>query len=55
MEQNCGDAAEAPIHKQQIQNNTQIPISNDPKGIVSDFGHSVIGKLFGIWDLDIGI
>ena len=50
-----GDAAEAPISKHQIPNNIQIRISNDPKGVISDFGHLVIGKLFRIWDLDFGI
>ncbi len=52
---NVRGAMEAPISKHQIPNNTQIPILNDPNGIVSDFDHSVIGKLFGIWDLNIGI
>ena len=55
MEQNVGDAVEAPISKHQIPNNIQIPISNDPNRVISDFGHLVLGKLFGIWDLDFGI
>jgi len=33
----------------------QIPISNHSNRVVLDFGHLVIGKLFGFWDLDIGI
>jgi hypothetical protein len=40
--------------KHQIPNNIQIPISNEPNGVVSDFGHLVIGKLFGIWNLTGG-
>jgi hypothetical protein len=44
---------EAPISKHQIPNNIQIPISNDPKGFVLEFGHLVIGNCleFGIWIL----
>jgi hypothetical protein len=44
---------EAPISKHQIPNNIQIPISNDPNGFVSEFGHLVIGNYleFGIWIL----
>jgi hypothetical protein len=54
-EQNVGDAIKAPISKHQILNNIQILNSNDPNGVILDFGHLVIGKLFGIWDLDFGI
>jgi hypothetical protein len=63
-EQNVSDAAEAPISKHQIPNNIEIQISNarpspfpsPPRGEGggeggSDFGHCVIGQLFGIWDL----
>ena len=54
MEENVGDAIEAPISKHQIPNNTQIPISNDPNTFVLDFGHLVIGNYleFGIWILE---
>jgi hypothetical protein len=47
---------EAPISKHQISNNIQIPISNDPKEFVSEFGHLVIGNYleFGIWILGFG-
>jgi hypothetical protein len=55
-EQNIGHSSEAPISKHQISNNIQIPISNDPMGVVSEFGHLVIGNYLGfeIWDLEFG-
>ena len=49
-----GYAAEAPISKQQITNNIQIPISNDQR-ICFGFWSFDDWKLFGIWDLDFGI
>ena len=55
IEQNVGDAAEAPISKRQIPNNIQIPISNDRNGFFLKFGHLVIGSYleFGIWILGL--
>ena len=44
---------EAPISKHQIPNNIQIPISDNQKGVVWNFGHLVIGNYlgFGVWNL----
>ncbi len=41
--------------KHQISNNIQIPISNDPKPLMVDFGHSVLENYlkFGVWILEM--
>jgi hypothetical protein len=52
MELHVGDPVEAPIIKHQILNSIQISNSNDPNQFILDFGHLVIGNLFGIWILE---
>ena len=53
--QDVGEVAEAPspclTGRHQIPNNIQIPISNDPKQVILDFGHSVIGKLLALLNM----
>jgi hypothetical protein len=53
MAESVDYVTEAPISKHQNPNNIQIPISNDPNGFASEFGHLMIGNYleFGIWIL----